>query len=115
MKKLLLITGIMAVVSFNEGYAQNNNGKYPPEQIAAQLTDFMTTELHLSDAQKAKVFEINRKELQDALKSNADSKMSDKQKDERMKTVLTVAQFDQYIKLKPTFAEYLDKGQKKQH
>lgn len=109
MKKLLLITGIMASVSFYEGFAQSSNSKYPPEQVAAQLTDFMTTELHLSEEQKVKVFELNRKELQDALKNNAEGKMTEKQKEERMKTILSNEQYEIYQNLKPAIAEFLNK------
>jgi len=123
MKKLLLLTGILATLSFSASYAQQDaaaqtKGIENPHRMAVAKTERMARELELSDEQKKAVMQINMHEAEkmktesakgDAGKAEMDR--AEKEIDARFKVILNEKQYTKYHEMKRRNME--KKGDKK--
>ena len=120
-KAMILLAAVLLWLS--PAHAQEKQ-KMSAEQRAAKITEWMKTNLKLSDEQLTKVDEINKRyamKVDDIRKSTPDKKEKkssmkalDKDKDGELKAVLSDDQFKSYLAKKEEMKEEM-KQKKKEH
>ena len=120
-KAMILLAAVMLWLS--PALAQERQQK-SPEQRAAKITEWMKTNLKLSEDQVTKVGEINNRyamKVDDIRKSTPDKKQKkssikalDKDKDGELKAVLSDDQFKSYLAKKEEMKEQIKQKKKEQ-
>ncbi len=101
MKKLIIASGIMVMISLSTFAQQGKGGEKPnSEERAKQMTERLATELQLSEAQKKQVLAIN---MEYAKKREAEMearKKEQKEHEARIQSVLSEDQKAKWVELK---------------
>jgi hypothetical protein len=105
MKKLLLLTGIVATLSFTASYAQDAapaKGADNIHRMAVQKTEKMAKELSLNEEQKKSVMQINLHQAQNIKQGAGKGEIdrSEKEVDARFKIILDAKQYAKYQEIK---------------
>ena len=121
MKTMILLAAVM--LGLSPARAQEKQQK-SPEHRAAKITEWMKTNLKLSDDQVTKVDEINKRyamKVEDIRKNTPDKKQKkssikalDKDKDGELKAVLSEDQFKSYLAKKEEMKEQAKQKKKEQ-
>jgi Spy/CpxP family protein refolding chaperone len=104
MKKVYIL--LMAAMLGTSAMAQSKGGRgnFDPSTRAQQMTERMATELYLTDAQKTKVLELNKAQMESrsaAMKASDEdrAKKMEAQRadyDAKLKKILTTEQYNTY-------------------
>ncbi|MDI1325171.1 MAG: DUF4890 domain-containing protein [Algoriphagus sp.] len=108
MKKLIIASGLMVMISLSTFAQQGKGGEKPnPEERAKQMTERLATELELNDAQKNQVLAINmeyakkREAEKEAMKAEMEARKKEQQEHEaKIQAVLTETQKAKWVELK---------------
>ena len=108
MKKLMMASGLMVMISLSTFAQQGKGGEKPnPEERAKEMTERLATELELSEAQKKQVLAINmdyakkREAEMEARKAKMESGKEKQQEHEaKIQAILTEDQKAKWVELK---------------
>lgn len=114
MKKLIIASGIMVMISLSTFAQQGKGGEKPnPEERAKQMTERLATELELSEAQKNQVLAINmeyakkREAEMEARKAEMEARKKEQQEHEaKIQAILTEDQKAKWVELKDERKEH---------
>ncbi len=107
MKKWIIASGLMVMISLSTFAQQGKGGEKPnPEERAKQMTERLATELQLSEAQNKQVLAIN---MEHAKKREAEMEARTKAQQEheaKIQSVLTEDQKAKWVELKDKRQEH---------
>lgn len=114
MKKLIIASGLMVMISLSTFAQQGKSGEKPnPEERAKQMTERISKELELSESQKNQVLAINleyakkREAEMEARKTEMEARKKDQQEHEaKIQAVLTETQKTKWVELKDERKEH---------
>ena len=114
MKKLIIASGLMVMISLSTFAQQGKGGEKPnPEERAKQMTERLATELELNEAQKNQVLAINmeyakkREAEMEAMKAEMEARKKAQQEHEaKIQAVLTETQKAKWVELKDERKEH---------
>lgn len=114
MKKMIIATGIMAMMSLSTFAQQENRGeKSDPEERAKKMTERIASELELTEAQKSQVLAINidyakkRESEMEARKAEMEARKKEQEAHEaKIEAVLTETQRAKWVELKDERKEH---------
>ncbi len=114
MKKLIIASGLMVMISLSTYAQQGKGGEKPnPDERAKQMTERLATELELNEAQKKQVLAINmeyakkREAEMEARKAEMEARKKERQDQEaKIQAILTEDQKAKWVELKDERKEY---------
>jgi|PlaIllAssembly_1097288.scaffolds.fasta_scaffold1106179_1 periplasmic protein CpxP/Spy len=114
MKKLIIASSLMVMISLSTFAQQGKGGEKPnPEERAKQMTERLATELELNEAQKNQVLAINmeyakkREAEMEAMKAEMEARKKAQQEHEaKIQAVLTETQKAKWVELKDERKEH---------
>ena len=114
MKKLIIASGLLVMISLSTFAQQGKGGEKPnPEERAKQMTERLATELDLNEAQKKQVLAINmeyakkREAEMEARKAEMEARKKEQQGQEaKIQAVLTDDQKAKWVELKDERKEH---------
>ncbi len=114
MKKLIIASGLMVMISLSTFAQQGKGGEKPnPDERAKQMTERLATELELNEAQKKQVLAINmeyakkREAEMEARKAEMEARKKEQQEQEaKIQAILTEDQKAKWVELKDERKEH---------
>lgn len=114
MKKMIIASSIMVMISLSTFAQQGNSGQKPgPEERAKKMTERIATELELTEAQKNQVLAINmdyakkREAEMEARKAEMEARKLEQQAHEaKIQSVLTDTQKAKWVEIKDERKEH---------
>lgn len=114
MKKMIIASGLMVMISLSTFAQQGKGGEKPnPEERAKQMTERLATELELNEAQKKQVLAINmeyakkREAEMEARKAEMEARKKGQEDHEaKIQAVLTETQKAKWVELKDERKEH---------
>lgn len=119
-KKIFAALTALCLMAGTSVFAQKNKPETPRErptveQMAQRMTERMTKELKLNEAQTKQVYDVNLQQVKEMMAMREKMQAAKKAEAEKMKAILTTEQFMQWSKIQgPKFGDR-DHGSQMMH